>query len=255
VFEDEMSSSSSSNSPATSRSRIEYISKGEQLDYLAYYDALTGLPNRALFHDRVVQLVQTRGETAGGSLVAVLLINIERFKSINDTFGRHAGDALLKLVGERLVAAFSGKDRIARLGGDHFAAVVSGFDDAADVAHLLDRAMSESLDRPYSIDGTDLHLKFRFGVALYPSDGLDAETLFANAETALLKARTNDESYLFYAPEMNARGVGATVVRKPAAPRARTRRVRAALPAESQPARRTIIGLEALIRWNHPERA
>ncbi len=254
VFEDEMELKLLVELAGDISFALEYISKGEQLDYLAYYDALTSLPNRALFHDRVVQLVQSRGEAGSGAPVAVLLINIERFKSINDTFGRRAGDALLKLVGERLVTAFSGKDRLARFGGDHFAAVVTGFDVAADVAHLLDRAMDESLGRPYPIGGTELHLTFRFGVALYPSDGLDAETLFANAETALLKARTNDESYLFYAPEMNAR------VSEQLSFENRLHRAleRDEFVLHYQPKVSlhdgTIVGLEALIRWNHPEK-
>jgi diguanylate cyclase (GGDEF)-like protein len=186
------------------------IRKDEQLDYLAYYDALTGLPNRTLIHDRLKQLLQTAGGENGASAgaprpLALLLFNVERFKNINDTLGRHTGDALLQLVAERLAAALGSKDNLARIAADHFAALPSGVDNAAEVGRLLDQTILPQLRRPFVLGDTTLHLTFRVGVTLFPGDGDNVETLFANAETALGKAGAVEGRYVFYAPEMNAR--------------------------------------------------
>jgi len=253
VFEDEMELALLNELAGDISFALEYISKGEQLDHLAYYDALTGLPNRTLIHDRLSQLLQTRREGGEGALVALVLINIERFKSINDTFGRHTGDTLLKLVAERLGVAFGGTDRLARIGSDHFAVIAPALDDAAEVAHLLDRAMLRGLAQPFSIEGEDLHLTFRFGVALYPSDGKDAESLFANAETALRKAGVNEDRYLFYAPQMNA------LVSEQLSLENRLHRAleKDEFVLHYQPKVSlndgTVVGLEALIRWRDPD--
>ncbi|SIP86804.1 diguanylate cyclase (GGDEF) domain-containing protein [Aromatoleum tolulyticum] len=254
VFEDEMELALLEEMAGDISFALEYIGKGEQLDHLAYYDALTDLPNRTLIHDRLSQLLQARREGGEGALVALALINIERFKSINDTFGRHTGDTLLKLVAERLGVAFGGTDRLARIGSDHFAVIMAGLDDAADVAHLLDRAMLRGLGQPFAIEGKDLHLTFRFGIALYPSDGRDAETLFVNAETALRKAGVNEDRYLFYAPQMNAQVSEQLSLEN---------RLHRALEKDEfvlhyQPKVSlkdgTVVGLEALIRWRDPDK-
>jgi diguanylate cyclase (GGDEF)-like protein len=233
---------------------LEYIRKEEQLDYLAYYDALTGLPNRKLIHDRLKQLLQPERRAEGEpEQVALLLLNIERFKSINDTFGRHAGDLLLQNVAMRLTEALGTADRLGRLGGDHFAALVSGFDAPAEVAHLLDDTIFPCLRQAFPIDDNDLYLAFRVGVAVFPGDGRDVDTLFANAETALLKAGASEEGYLFYAPQMNARVSEQLSLEN---------KLHRALEKEEfvvyyQPKVSLhdgkMVGLEALIRWNDPE--
>ena len=253
VFEDQMELTLLRELAGDISFALEYISKGEQLDHLAYYDALTGLPNRTLIHDRVSQLLQARREGEGG-LVALVLINIERFKSINDTFGRHTGDALLKLVGQRLASIFGRTDHLARIGSDHFAVIMSDVDDAADVAHRLEKAVCDELGRRFSVEGNELHLTFRFGVALYPGDGEDAETLFVNAETALRKADVNEDRYLFYAPRMNARVSEQLSLEN---------RLYRALENDEfvlhyQPKVSlkdgAVVGFEALIRWNDPDK-
>jgi len=233
---------------------LEYIGKAEQLDYLGYYDVLTGLPNRRLIHDRLKQLLQAAPPAqGGGNLVALVLINIERFKNINDSFGRHCGDALLVQIAARLSGALGSGDHLARLGSDHFAAIVTDLDQATDIARVVGDALLASLAPPFSIDGHDLHITARAGVAVFPGDGGDPDTLFANAETALHKAVRSEERYLFYAPPMNARVAEHLTLEN---------KLHKALLHDEfvlhyQPKvdlqSGQVIGLEALLRWNDPQ--
>jgi len=233
---------------------LEYIEKSEQLDYLVYYDALTGLPNRSLIHDRLSQLLQVaRPESNGSGQVALVLINIERFKNINDSFGRHSGDALLKQVATRLAGSLGSSDRLARLGSDHFAAILADLGEATEVARVLGDTLLASFAPPFSIDEHDLHITARAGVALFPSDGLDADTLFANAETALRKAAAAEEHYLFYASSMNARvAEQLSLENKLHKALARDEFVLHYQPKVNLQ-NGQIVGLEALIRWNDPD--
>ncbi|WP_114970787.1 EAL domain-containing protein [Rhodoferax ferrireducens] len=233
---------------------LEYIGKAEQLDYLAYYDALTGLANRSLIQDRLNQLLQDHHRATGErTQVGLLLIDIERFKNINDTLGRHVGDVLLKRVAGRLTEAMGNSDRLARLGNAHFAAILGELRDATDVAHLLDDTLLPCLSQPFTVDGKELHLTFLTGVALFPGDGSNVETLFANAETALQLARTGEERYMFYAPRMNARVAQQLLLEN---------KLHRALERDEfvlyyQPKVSlfdgSVVGLEALIRWNDPK--
>ncbi|WP_342620482.1 EAL domain-containing protein [Rhodoferax sp. GW822-FHT02A01] len=233
---------------------LEYIQKTEQLDYLAYYDAITGLANRALFQDRITQLLLDNSRADGErSSLGLLLIDIERFKDINDTFGRHVGDVLIKRVAGRLAEALNGTDRLARLGITHFAVIASGLKEESDIAHLLDNTILPQLNLAYSIDGKQLHLTFRTGVSLFPNDAENVETMFAHAETALQIAKLNDERYMFYASPMNARVSQQLLLEN---------RLRRALEQGEfvlyyQPkvsmSDGNVVGLEALIRWQDPE--
>ena len=233
---------------------LEYIAKSEQLDYLVYYDALTGLANRSLIHDRLQQLLQApRAEPDGGSLVALVLLNVERFKNINDSYGRHSGDALLKQIAERLAGALGSRDHLARLGSDHFAVILADVDEVTEVARVLSDILLPSLDRPFVIDQHDLHIIAKAGIALFPSDGNDADTLFANAETALHKAARAEEPYLFYAPPMNARVTEQlTLENKLHKAVAREEFILHYQPKVDLQSGQ-VIGLEALIRWQDPD--
>jgi diguanylate cyclase (GGDEF)-like protein len=232
---------------------LEYIGKTEQLDYLAYYDAVTGLANRSLIQDRLNQLLQDGRADGEPTQVGLLLIDIERFKNINDTFGRHVGDILLKRVAGRLAEALGSPDRLARLGNAHFAALLGTLKDATDVARLLDDTILPNLAQAFTVEGKELHLDFRTGVALFPSDGGNAETLLAHAETALRMARAGEERYMFYASPMNARVTQQLLLEN---------KLRRALERKEfvlyyQPKVSlfdgSVVGLEALIRWNDPQ--
>ncbi len=230
---------------------LETIEKQERLDYLSYYDTLTGLPNRALFIDRAGQQMRSRGGEP--LMVAMILLNIERFRYINESFGHRGGDELLKLVARRLEAAFRGKDYLARTGADGFGLVVRGVRDAAAVVHLVENQLLACFREPYSLNDSELRVAAKAGIAMYPADGGDADTLFKNAEAALKKARDSGERHLFYAADMNARAAHALSLET---------RLRKAVEQQQfvlhfQPkinlASDSICGLEALLRWNDPE--
>jgi len=231
---------------------LEYIEKEEKLNYLAYYDSLTGLPNRTLFHERISQALLSAHES--GTRAALLLLDLQRFGIINDTYGRQAGDALLKLVAERLENVLSSQEWLARIDADTFAIVLLDVKHEADVAHALEEGLLKSLKLPFSVGGEELRLTAQAGIALFPGDGNSADNLFRNADAALKKAKDAGDEYLFYAPQMNARVAEQMKLEND---------LRNALLQEQyvlyyQPkfelASGKMAGMEALIRWKHPER-
>ncbi len=230
---------------------LDYLEKSARADYLAYYDPLTGLPNRTLFHDHLGQHLRTRG--AEHAMVAVLLFNLDRFRNVNETLGRKAGDKLLKKVAARLKAAMEGREMPARVGADAFALILRGVSQAGDLARAVEGIVRTCFDLPFEINDQELRVSVRVGIALYPSDGRDAERLFRNAEAALAKAKAGGERVEFYAPEFNARVAEAMVLET---------RLRRALdrgefilhyqPKVSLETGR-ITGVEALMRWQDPD--
>jgi diguanylate cyclase (GGDEF)-like protein len=230
---------------------LQTIEKQERLDYLSYYDALTGLPNRALFIDRTGQQMRSRGGEP--LMVAMILLNIERFRYINESFGHRGGDELLRLVARRLEQAFRGKDYLARVGADGFGLVVRGVRDATAVVHLIENQVLACFQEPYSLNGRELRVAAKAGIAMFPADGGDADTLFRNAEAALKKARDSGERHLFYAADMNARAAHAlsmeTRLRKAVEEQQFVLHFQPKINITSD----SICGLEALLRWNDPE--
>jgi diguanylate cyclase (GGDEF)-like protein/PAS domain S-box-containing protein len=225
------------------------IAKAQQLDFLAYYDALTGLPNRSLFHDRLAHSLQAR---AGDPvMVAVALIDLQRFRRVNETLGRQAGDELLRQVGARLHLA---NDTASRFGTDVFALKLRGARSAAEVNRVLEAIIAACFREPFQILGQELRIACRVGVALFPGDGQDADLLLRNAEAALARSRRNGESLVFYAPEMNARVAEALATEN----RLRRATERREFVLHYQPKVRIddgrIVGVEALIRWQDPEK-
>lgn len=230
---------------------LDHIEKAEKLDYLSYYDPLTGAPNRTLFLERLkLQLEDAAREK---ERLALLIVDIERFKTINDTLGRHAGDALLKGIANRIKRGGQPTSWFARIGADHFAIVVPEVTTEEELARRIDRRLHETVDSPFAVAGTELRISARIGVAVFPGDGADVDTLFRNAEAALKKAKTTGERYLFYTQEMTARIAEKLLLEN---------RLRQALEREEfvlhyQPKvdleHRHIVGVEALIRWLSPE--
>jgi diguanylate cyclase (GGDEF)-like protein len=231
---------------------LEHIEKAEKLDYLAYYDELTGLANRTLFLERLQQklLAASRAELK----LAVFFLDLERFKTINDAFGRQAGDQLLQQVADRIKGAGRDPTRLARIGADHFAIITADVQNVDDVGRLSERRLHECFDPPYRIADQELRIAARLGIAIFPNDGEDAETLLRNAEAALKKAKATGERYLFFAQEMTERIAEKLSLES---------KLRQALEKEEfvlhyQPKveleTRSIVGVEALIRWQSPER-
>jgi diguanylate cyclase (GGDEF)-like protein/PAS domain S-box-containing protein len=229
---------------------IDHIEKQEQLDYLAYYDVLTGLANRTLFLDRAAQYM--RSAVSSGHKLAMFLIDLERFKNINDSLGRLAGDALLKQVAEWLTGVTGDANLVARIDADHFAVLLPEVKQEGEAARLIEKIIAVFLKNPFQLNDAVFWIAFKVGVALFPDDSADADTLFKNAEAALKKAKASGEKHLFYTQKMTEAVAGKLTLEN---------QLRQALNNEEfvlhyQPKVNLVSGkvtsAEALIRWNDP---
>lgn len=229
---------------------LSHIVKEEQMNYLAYYDVLTNLPNRDLFFDRLQrQIEMARHEN---EMVAVLLIDFERFSNINDTLGRHIGDNLLRQAAERLKRHVSSHDSLAHISGDLFAVMLVDIRTASEAAHVLEKLVAECFGPVYQIDDHELYISVKSGISLFPGDGSEHDTLYKNAEVALRKAQKDGESYLFYRREMNA----SVAKRLTLENRLYKALERGEFTLHYQPKINThtdkVVGLESLLRWEDP---
>jgi diguanylate cyclase (GGDEF)-like protein/PAS domain S-box-containing protein len=230
---------------------LDYIGKEEKLTYVSYYDTLTGLPNRQLFFDRLAQaLHQARAERRQ---LAVIVIDLQRFKRVNDTLGRYAGDQVLKELASRLRRTIDESATPARIGGDCFAVVVPNLPGAA-MARWIDDWIVDSFAEPLMVDDIELRISVKMGVALYPADAETAQTLFVNAEAALNRAKVAAGPYLFYSPEMNARVAQRLHLESRLRKAVSERQFVLHYQTKVDLATRRIRGLEALIRWHDPEK-
>jgi len=230
---------------------LDHIEKEEKLNYLSYYDVLTGLPNRTLFCDRVNQLVNAA--KLEETKVAVLAIDLERFRNVNETLGRHAGDELLKQIARRLGSVMPAGSDPARLSGDCFAIAIPFQQEEAEIAHMVEHDLGNAFLQPLTVAGVELRTPAKFGIALFPNDGSDGDGLIMNAEAALKKAKDLSDRYAFYTPQMHARIAERLMLEN---------KLRQALEENQfvlhyQPKinikTRCMSGLEALIRWQSPE--
>jgi len=230
---------------------IDHIERKTRLDYLAYYDVLTGLANRALFLDRVAQFL--RSAAARGQTLTLVLLDLQRFRNINDSLGRPAGDLLLKQVAEWLTHSAAETNLLARVGIDHFAVVLPETALEGDLSRHLEKMMREFFDHPFILNETEFRITAKAGVAVFPDDGADADTLFQRAEIALKKAKAGGDRYLFYTQKMNESVAGRLTLEN---------KLHQALDKQQfvlyyQPkvhlATGQLTGAEALIRWNDPQ--
>jgi diguanylate cyclase (GGDEF)-like protein/PAS domain S-box-containing protein len=229
---------------------IDHIGKQDRLGRLADYDELTGLANRSLFLERVGQY--TQGEVNGRHRIAVLLMDLARFKNINDTLGRPEGDALLKQVAAWLALNRGDANLVARLDADHFGIVLPDVAPGPDLERMLDDMLKAFVAHPFGVHDASLRVSATVGIAVSPDDGADAEALLRNAEFALKKAKARGHRYLFYTAAMTNAAEGKLGLET---------RLREALERDQfvlhyQPkvdlATGKVTGAEALIRWNDP---
>ena len=219
-------------------------------EHEAAHDPLTGLPNRTLYRERAVEAIEDA--KAAGTEVAVMLIDLDRFKEINDTLGHHIGDILLQQIGPRLEAVLRREDTIARLGGDEFAVLLHDVADQATAMDVADR-MLEALEQPFTLTDVILDIDASIGIALHPEHGDDIDSLLQRADVAMYLAKETRSGYQVYSAE-----------RDPYSPKRLTllHELRSAMESgqfvlhyqpKSSLATGRPIGVEALIRWQHPE--
>jgi diguanylate cyclase (GGDEF)-like protein/PAS domain S-box-containing protein len=224
----------------------------ETIKHLAYHDALTNLANRTLFQDRLtVALAQARRKRR---MAAVMFLDLDRFKVVNDTVGHALGDRLLQGVAERLTGLVREGDTVARVGGDEFTLLLAEVERAEDMVEVAERVL-DTLRQPWVLNGHEFRITASIGIAMFPSDGEDADSLLRNADTAMYRAKDQGrDNYKLYTPKMNARIAERLALENSL----RHGLERGEFLVYYQPqvdiASGNIVGMEALVRWQHPER-
>jgi diguanylate cyclase (GGDEF)-like protein len=234
------------------RSVVAKVIAERKVELLAYRDSLTDLPNRLLFADRLEQSLVRAERLREG--VALMLIDIDDFKLVNDSFGHEAGDKLIQAIGKLLSKSLRRADTVARLGGDEFAIIVDnidGYDDVVSIANNLTTVLEHNV----RLDDQETHTSASVGIALFPEDGADAGTLMKNADTAMFRAKENGRgSFQFYKPEMSVNAMERLDLENS---------IRKAVDNDEliihylptvDIHKNELAGVEALLRWQHPEK-
>jgi diguanylate cyclase (GGDEF)-like protein/PAS domain S-box-containing protein len=224
----------------------------DQIAHSAEHDFLTGLPNRLLLNDRLGQAIALAQRDHGS--IGVLFLDMDGFKHINDSLGHPTGDKLLQVVASRMLECIREPDTVSRQGGDEFIVLLQNVkrpEDAAIVAKRLLKTLAE----PFSIDRHNLHITACIGLSVYPDDGLDAETLIKNADTAMYQAKENGRhNYRFFMPEMNVRAVERQSIEEDLQCALERKEFTLHYQPKINLATGAITGAEALLRWTHPTR-
>ena len=224
---------------------LERGQQQQRIDYLAYYDILTGLPNRRHFYERLDQALVGRDVAK----IALITFDVERFKTINETFSLAAGDRVLQHFAQRLTAFAGDRFVLGRLGANEFALLMPRVGDSGEVGRLLSQQADALLDSLIEFEGREVRIAVRAGVAMYPEDGTDADALLRNSAAALRKAKAGNERFVFYAPSLNAR----VAERLELESKLRRAVERFDFTLHYQPkvrlTDRRVTGVEALLRW------
>lgn len=233
------------------RYSIERNRSEQRLTELAQYDQLTGLANRALFKDYLTAAL-ARAERKG-TMVAVMLVDLDRFKFINDTYGHDAGDQLLKVASRRLKACVRASDLVARLGGDEFTVVLQDVEDATIVGHFGERIL-ETVKQPTMIGGNQVSTTASVGIAIYPIDVDNQEDLNKSADIAMYRAKEQgSDNYQFYTVEMHIEAARRQEVERGLRSALECEEFRLVYQPQLDIESGRVIGFEALLRWDHPE--
>ena len=223
----------------------------EQVEYQAYHDSLTGLPNRLLFRDRITVALAHAKRT--GRLSAVMFLDLDQFKLVNDTLGHTVGDRLLQAIGARLVTCMRAEDTVARMGGDEFTVLLADVADRRGAA-LVAQKVLEAVRHPVTIDEHELYVTTSIGISVFPDEGTDAESLLKNADRAMYGAKERGRDNYQFASAAHVQPAESRLVMERAMHRALERDE---LVVHYHPmveiATGRVVGAEALLRWNHPE--
>ncbi len=225
--------------------------KTDRLDHLAHHDPLTGLPNRLLFFDRLKHSIrQARRQQRS---LALLFLDLDQFKQINDTYGHGVGDELLKEVAKRLRRAIRETDTIARIGGDEFAVIMESLNEPAGVVVGVQH-ITRALKEPFEIPGHQFSITLSIGISIFPQDGADAQTLLRNADTAMFRAKAaGRNTYQLYDEEMTRETVERAVMESALRRMVEANEVEVHYQPQVSLVDGRLVGFEALARWRHPE--
>ena len=223
-----------------------------QIRHLAYLDTLTGLPNRLLFMDRLDQAISR--SVRQSSIFALLFIDIDHFKVINDSMGHHAGDQLLTSITARLQQSVRQSDTIARLGGDEFTVIVENINQPEDVM-VVTKSILSKLSEPVFIDGREVFISASIGISVFPDDGDDLGSLLKNAETAMYKAKEHGRNNLqFYRAEMSETAMRRLDLENSLRNAIEKDELLVYYQPKFNLSNGKCLGMEALVRWDHPEK-
>ena len=223
----------------------------ERVQFLAYYDALTGLPNRTLLQDRLAKALA--GARRQKCKVALLFLDLDRFKAINDSLGHSVGDLLLQEVAKRLKGWARELDTVARLGGDEFVIVLSGVKEVADAAVAADRIVKSMTDG-FAVQGHPLNISCSLGISIFPEHGADSESLIKNADAAMYSAKEDGRNnFRFFTEDMNAQVVERLTLENSLRRALDQKELFLMYQPQMDIATGRVTGLEALLRWQHPE--
>jgi diguanylate cyclase (GGDEF)-like protein/PAS domain S-box-containing protein len=222
----------------------------QRIAHMAHHDALTGLPNRVLLRDRIQQAIAQAHRN--GTQIAVLFIDLDRFKTINDSLGHQLGDRLLQSVASRILVCVREGDTVSRVGGDEFVIVIPAVESSSDASAVAGKIL-EVLGNAFHLHGNDLHVAASIGISLYPGDGTDAETLMRNADTAMYHAKDSGRgNFQFFTQHMNVAAQQRLSLENALRRSIEEREFELHYQPVFDLRDRSIIGLEALLRWNPP---
>ena len=223
----------------------------ERLHFLANHDPLTALPNRTMFHDALRHAIAQA--KLHGEQLALLFIDLDRFKVINDSLGHDAGDQLLRAVAERLSGALKESDLLARLGGDEFVMLIERTHDVQEIAHFAESIL-RALGKPFMLEGREFFVSCSIGISLFPHDGEDGQSLLKNADIALYRAKeTGKNTYQFFSADMNSKAFEILVMENSLRSALKRNEFRLRFQPQIRLSDGQIAGAECLLRWSHPD--
>ena len=230
---------------------VELEARQREKEYQALHDALTDLPNRVLFQQTLREQIDARPDE--DSMLAVMLMDLDHFKEINDALGHHFGDLLLQEIGPRLARVLRDDDLMARLGGDEFGIVLPAVGDQTTATRIVERLLEE-LERPLTVDGLQLDVSGSIGIALYPTHSTDVEALMRRADVAMYAAKESGSGYEVFNPSLDRYSPSRLTLIGQVRPGLENHEFVLEYQPKIALPDRSVAGVEALVRWNHPER-